>query len=107
MHRADFHRPANAVEYPFPLFGFPFDVQLNLDYISIGVRDHHPQRVGHTRRRISAENTDLCIIDTEAPLPSAETVEEASKRSLNIIRLRGEHRREVDEDVVEITPRWF
>ncbi|GFF28865.1 hypothetical protein IFM46972_02469 [Aspergillus udagawae] len=102
VHGAELVGTTDAVEEPFTLLRLLLNVQLNLDDEAVGVGDDHTQRIRHASGRIGAQNTDLGTGDTKAPETATEALKETSQGLFHILGLQVEHRREVDEDVVEI-----
>jgi hypothetical protein len=93
---------SNAVEDPLALLRLALSVHVDIDNVTRGVGDNDTERVRLASLGISADNADLDLSNTESPSTNTESVKEALETLLDLLRLKLEHRREVDEDLVQI-----
>ncbi|CAF3637776.1 unnamed protein product [Fusarium graminearum] len=93
---------SNAVEDPLTLLRLALGVHIDIDNVTRGVSDDDTERVGLASLGVGADDADLDLSDTESPSTDAESVEEALETLFNLLGLKLEHGREVDEDVVQI-----
>jgi hypothetical protein len=90
------------VEDPLTLLRLALSVHVDINNVTRGVGDDDTERVRLAGLGISADNADLDLSDTESPSTDTESVKEALETLLNLLRLKLEHRGEVDEDLVQI-----
>jgi hypothetical protein len=102
MHGTLLVSTANAVEDPLTLLRLALGVHVDIDNVTGGVGDDNTKRVRLASLRVSADDADLDLGDTESPSTDTESVKEALETLLDLLGLKLEHRREVDEDLVQI-----
>ncbi|CEI38582.1 unnamed protein product [Fusarium venenatum] len=93
---------SNAVEDPHTLLRLALSVHVDIDDVTRGVGDNNTERVGLAGLGISADDADLDLSDAESPSTDTKSVKEALETLLDLLGLKSEHGREVDEDVVQI-----